>query len=147
MRIGMIGIVGSCVLAVAACGSTGGKLPTEAAQASPVTLSVYINNSRVSVAPASTGAGPVIFVVANQANASEALAIVRAGQSTPIAKTAPINPQGTTQVTVNFQPGDYTIATAQHGTDAQLSQGSPIRSASIHIGRARNKSANALLGP
>jgi hypothetical protein len=143
----MIGIVGSCVVAVAACGSTGGKLPTEASQASPVNLSVYVNNSHISVSPASTGAGPVVFIVTNQASQSEALAIVRSGQSSPIAKTAPINPQGTTQVSVNFQPGDYTLATAQHATDAQLSQGSPIRSASIHIGQARNKSANALLGP
>ena len=38
----------------------------------------------------------------------------------PIASTAPINPQGTTQVSVNFRPGDYPIATQRHGPMHQL---------------------------
>jgi hypothetical protein len=100
------------------------------------------------VSPSSVGAGPVVFIVTNQASNAEGLAISRSGQSQPLASTAPINPQGTTQVSVNFRPGEYTIATTPHGsTDASLSQPSSIRPAAIHIGRERQNSSGALLQP
>ncbi|MGA9858477.1 MAG: hypothetical protein WBQ18_11490 [Solirubrobacteraceae bacterium] len=147
MRIRTIGQLTATALLVSACGTAGGKSPTALRPATPINLTVYVNDSRVSVSPASVGAGPVVFIVTNQASHAEALAISRAGGS-QLASTAPINPQGTTQVMVNFKPGDYTIATAPHGTtDAQLSQPSPIQSASIHIGRHRSSSSNQLLQP
>jgi hypothetical protein len=146
MRNRIIGILGACAV-VAGCGSAGGTAPTQARPPSPVNLTVYVNDSRVSVSPSRVGAGPVVFIVTNQATKSEGLAISRTGQSSPIASTAPINPQGTTQVSVNFSPGDYTIATQRHGTDAQLSQQPTIRSASIHIGRERPNGSNQLLQP
>jgi hypothetical protein len=146
MRIRIIGIVGACAV-VAGCGSAGGTAPTQPRPPSPVNLTVYVNDSKVSVSPSNVGAGPVVFIVTNQATKSEQLAISRTGHSSPIASTAPINPQGTTQVSVNFRPGDYTIATQRRGTDAQLSEQSTIRSASIHIGRERPNGSNELLQP
>ena len=147
MRIRTIGQVTVTAVAVAACGTAGGKAPTALRPATPVNLTVYVSDSRVSVSPASVGAGPVVFVVTNQASHAEALAITGSGGS-QLASTAPINPQGTTQVTVNFKPGEYTIQTARGGaTDAQLTESSPIRPASIHIGRARGSSSNQLLQP
>jgi hypothetical protein len=107
-----------------------------------------VNDSHISVSPSRVGAGPVVFIVTNQASRSEGLAISRSGNNSgPIASTAPINPQATTQVSVDVEPGDYTIATARHGTDAQLSKQSAIRSASIHIGRERQNGNNELLQP
>ena len=148
MHIPRIGIVGALALILSACGSVGGKLPTVVRPPSPVNLTVYVNDARVSVSPSSVGAGPVVFIVTNQASKAEALAISRAGETQPVASTAPINPQGTTQVAVDFKPGDYTISTAAHGaTDAQLTQTSPIRSAEIHIGHERANSSNELLQP
>jgi hypothetical protein len=148
MRIRMSGIVGALALAISACGSVGGKSPTEAQAPSPVNLTVYVNNSRVSVSPSSLGAGPVVFIVTNQSSQAEALAISRSGQSHPLASTAPINPQGTTQLSVNFGPGHYMIGTATRGsTDAALSQPAPIRPAAIHIGSPRRDSSGALLAP
>jgi hypothetical protein len=148
MRIRTIGLLGASILAISGCGAAGGTSPIAARPATPINLSVYVNDSRVSVSPMSVGAGPVVFVVTNQASHAEALAISASGQSTPLASTAPINPQGTTQVSVNFKPGDYTIATASHGqTDADLSRPSPIQPASIHIGRARQSSDGDLLQP
>jgi hypothetical protein len=148
MRIRMIAIVGASTLAVTACGSVGGKSAVALRPPTPINLTVYVDDARVSVSPSSVGAGPVVFIVTNQASKAEALAISRSGQSQPLASTAPINPQGTTQVAVNFRPGDYTIATTPHGaTDAQLTQTSAIRSASIHIGHERTSSSNQLLQP
>ncbi len=148
MRISRIGIIGACVVGVSGCGSVGGSSPSAARPPAPINLTVYVNDARVSVSPESFGAGPVVFVVTNQASRAEALAISRAGESQPLASTAPINPQGTTQVAVDFRPGEYTIATASHGpTDAQLSQASSVRSARIHIGHERASSSRQLLQP
>jgi hypothetical protein len=148
MRIRMVGIVALTALGVSACGSTGGKSPDQGRPPTPVNLSVYVNDSKVSVSPSVTGAGPVVFVVTNQASQSESLAISKSGQSHPIASTAPINPEGTTQVAVNFRPGTYTIATAQRGsTDAALATPSSIHAASIHIGQERPSSSNDVLQP
>lgn len=148
MRFRMIGTVGISALAVCGCGSIGGKAATAARTPTPVNLTVYVNDSRVSVSPASVGAGPVVFIVTNQASSAEALSISRAGRAGTLATTAPINPQGTTQVAVDFRPGDYTIGTTpQGGTDASLSAAPPIRPAAIHIGHARPSSSNQLLQP
>ena len=147
MRIRTIGIAGACALVITACGSTGGKSPTQPGTPSPINLSVSVNDSRISVSPRFVGAGPVVFTFVNQSSRAEALAISRTGTGSPLARTAPINPQGTTQVSVYFRPGVYTIATARHGTDAQLSQASPIRATFIRIGRERANSNNDLLSP
>jgi hypothetical protein len=143
----MIAIVGTCAVGISACGTSGGRLPTRPRSPTPIALSVYVNDSRISVSPSSVGAGPVVFTVTNQARTAEALAISRSGRTTAIARTAPINPDGTTQVSVNFRPGLYTIATARAGTDAQLSRQASIRSARIRIGRERPSSSNQLLQP
>ena len=103
MRIRIIGIVGACAV-VAGCGSAGGTAPTQPRPPSPVNLTVYVNDSKVSVSPSKVGAGPVVFIVTNQASKSEQLAISRAGHTSQIASTAPINPQGTTQVAVVTSP-------------------------------------------
>jgi hypothetical protein len=149
MRIRAIVTVGASALAVTACGSTGGKAASRAGEPTPINLTVYVNDSRISVSPEAVGAGPVIFIVTNQASRSEALAITRGpARSHPLASTAPINPQGTTQVSVTFEPGEYTISTAAKGrTDAQLSHPSSIAPASLHIGRKRASSSNSLLAP
>jgi hypothetical protein len=144
----MIAAVGASALALSACGSVGGKAASSVRPPTPVNLTVYVNDSRVSVSPESVGAGPVVFIVTNQARTAQALAISRLGQSHPVATTAPINPQGTTEVSVNFRPGDYTVGIAQSGgTDASLTEQSSIHSASIHIGKPRANSSSALMQP
>jgi hypothetical protein len=146
MRIRTIGQVAIIALVVSACGSAGGTSASLARPPNPVNLTVYVNDSRVSVSPRTVGAGPITFIVTNQATHAEALAISMGGST--LASTAPINPQGTTQVSVDFKPGEYTITTGHQGdNDAQLSKQSSIRPASIHIGRERASSSNSVLQP
>lgn len=131
-------------LAVSACGSSSPAATTPRPPA-PVNLTVFIDNSRVSVSPTIVGAGPVEFIITNQASKAESLAILPAGASAgqPLASTAPINPQATAQITVNFSsPGKYSVAT---GGGSGSSSG--IRAASIHIGAKRASSDNELLQP
>ncbi len=146
MRIRTIGQLALGALVLSSCGSAGGESASLARPPNPVNLTVFVNDSRVSVSPHTVGAGPITFIVTNQASRAESLAISRGGST--LASTAPINPQGTTQVSVDFKPGRYTISTGPHGrNDAQLSKQSSIRPASIHIGRKRASSGNELLQP
>ncbi len=137
-------ILAGSVLAVSACGSTASGVTTPRPPA-PVNMTVYIDNSRVSVSPPSVGAGPVAFVITNQASQAESLSILRDGSSAgqSLADTGPINPQGTSQVTVDFSsPGTYSVATG--GGDPGSAA---IRAAQIHIGSKRSSSDNQLLQP
>jgi hypothetical protein len=138
------------LLAVSGCGS-GGSFANKPRPATPVNLTVYINNSMVSVSPASVGAGEVVFIVTNQATRAESLTIHPANDSSQsLARTGPINPQSTDQVAVDLShPGNYTVATssAGGGSDAALAAQRSIQSASLHVGPARARSNNQLLQP
>jgi hypothetical protein len=125
-------------LAVSACGATSQGATTPRPPA-PVNLTVYIDNSRVSASPTFVGAGPVAFIITNQASQAESLAVQRAGNAgQPLANTGPINPLATAEVTVNFtSPGRYALST----------DGGSIKAASIHIGKPRPSSDNQVLQP
>jgi hypothetical protein len=148
MRKTMIAVLGTTALSLAACGSSGGTFADKPGPPPPVSLAVYVNDSKISISPTSVGAGPVIFTVTNQGNKAHSLAILSAGGSSPIASTAPINPQGTTQISVDFKPGNYSIAGgAGRGTDAQLASAPPLVPASLHIGKPRSNKPGELITP
>ena len=151
MRKTTSGILATGALVASSCGSSGGTFANQPRQPVPIDLTVYINNSRVSVSPSSVGAGPVIFIITNAANQAERRTILPAGAAAgqPLADTGPINPQATSEVTVNFTPGDYTITTGagSGSTDASLANPSPIQAATLHIGKPRPASNNVLLQP
>ena len=139
-----IGMLAVSALAVSGCGGTS-KGATTPRPPAPINLTVYIDNHRVSVSPASVGAGPVAFIITNQASQAESLAVLPAGSSAgqTLVDTGPINPQATAQVTVSFtSPGTYALSTGGDG-----GSGSAIRAASIHIGPPRASSDNQVLQP
>lgn len=156
MRRATIGILALSALSLAACGG-GAHFSDKARPATPVDLTVYINNSRVLVSPSSVGAGPVIFIVTNQSSRAESLTIQPAGGGSSLASTAPINPQATSQVQVDFcgggrgctaGPGNYTVTTNASGlTDASNATPSSIQPASLSIGPARQNGNSVLLQP
>ena len=76
MRTTTIGILGISSIALAGCGSSK-TFANRPRPPVPVNLTVYINNARVSVSPHAVGAGPIVFIVTNQAARAESLA--RAG--------------------------------------------------------------------
>lgn len=149
MRTRTVVTLAAALFALEGCGS-GGTFANKPRPAVPVNLTVYVNNAQISVSPASTGAGPVVFIVTNQADRAESITINPAGNSSQsLASTGPINPQSTAQVTVDFtRPGDYTVATGRAGgTDANLATQNTVRPATIHIGKTRGSSSNQLLQP
>jgi hypothetical protein len=112
-----------------------------------VNLTVSISNSRILISPASVGAGPVTFVITNQASQAESVTVQSASGGAALATTAPINPQATSEVQVDFKPGSYTLATTAGGTDASAATSRQIQSASLSVGPQRQNSNGALLQP
>jgi hypothetical protein len=141
-------MLGICGLAVAACGG-GSNFANQPRPPVPVNLTVYIDNARVSLSPRSVGAGPIVFIVTNQSDRSESLAVVPRGKTDhALADTGPINPQATAQVTVDFKPGDYTVSTSTNGgTEAARATARPVRGAHLHIGPPRPSASDQLLQP
>jgi hypothetical protein len=114
-------------------------------------MTVYINDRSVSVSPASVGAGPVVFIITNQASNAESLAVTSSDSSTaqPLADTGPISPQATAQLTVNLNsPGKYSVGIAPtSSTEAAAATPTGIQAALIRVGRPRASSNNDLQQP
>lgn len=146
MRTATIWIAAVALLA-AGCGG-GTHFADKPRPPTPVDLTVYVNDARVSVSPNSVGAGPVVFTITNQASRTETITFQPASGGSAVASSAPINPQTTTQVTVNFRPGSYTVATTSSGgSDAAAAAPSAIQPAKLQIGPERQNSNGALLQP
>ena len=150
MSFKRIGIIVLTAVVVAGCGS-GGHFANDPSPPTPINLTVYINNQRVSVSPSSVGAGPVVLIVTNQASTAQSLTVLPAGASAaqPIADTGPINPQATTQVTVNLNtPGSYTVGTSPNAsTEAAAALPTGVRPALLKVGPARPSGSDQLLQP
>src|SRR5579863_2803386 len=104
--------------AVAAAGCGGGAHFADGPrQPTPVNVSVYIDDQRVSVSPSSVSPGPVSITITNQSSTAQAVEVAPAGSSA-ITTTGPISPQATDQVTVNVADGQYSVGIAP-GSSAQ----------------------------
>jgi hypothetical protein len=140
-------VLATSMVLVSGCGS-GRSLGDRPRPPIPIDLTVYINDSHVSLSPDNVGAGEVTLVVTNQASSSQSLQVSGSGGS--LANTGPINPMATAQFSVDLtQPGQYTVSTGGSGgtTDAQLSSPAPIRPATLQVGQPRPAANNQLLTP
>lgn len=132
------------VTAVAICGCGQTKYANRPRPPLPVALTVYINPGGVSVSPASVGAGLANFTVTNQATRAEALSIVPNGASgnTSETHTAPINPQGTAQVSVNLQANMTYTLSASDGSSNR-----PPKVAQVSVTKQRAGSGDQVVIP
>jgi hypothetical protein len=150
MRRTTLGTLAITAVTIAGCGG-GSHFANRARPPAPVNLTVYINDRRVSVSPASVGAGPVVFIITNQASNAESLAVTSAAStnSGPLADTGPISPQATAQLAVDLNsPGQYTVGiTGNSSTEAAAATPTGIQPALIHVGRRRASSNNDLQQP
>src|SRR5947209_1503354 len=146
--LGMLALTTAATLS--ACGG-GTHFANQPRPPAPVNLTVYINDQKVSVSPGSVGAGPVVFVITNQASNAESVSVTSsAGSSShPVADTGPISPQATAQLSVDLKdPGDYTVGIAPNSsTEAAAATPTGIRAALIHVGQPRPSSNNEVAQP
>jgi hypothetical protein len=134
-------------LAVSACGSAGSPAASRPAPPQPIVVSAYVNAVQVRVSPSHLGAGPVLLTVTNQSRHAVALVVVHS--SRVLARTAPINPQGVTQLKVDLAQGDYALSADAAGrrTDAQRTLRWRIAEARLRVGRTRASGGANLLQP
>jgi hypothetical protein len=148
MTLAMLALTAGTTLS--ACGGSK-HFANEPRPPAPVNLTVYINDQRVSVSPGKVGAGPIIFIITNQASSAESLAVTSSGggSSQPLADTGPISPQGTAQLSVDLKsPGDYTVGIApNNSTEAAAATPTGIQPALIHVGQPRASSNNEVAQP
>ena len=112
--------------------------------ATPVNLSVYVNDRQVSVAPASVGAGPVDIQVVNSAATTELVTIRSTGGHEAAASTGPINPGTTASVQADLGTGSYTVSSvAAHSQFGARG----IKPAELHVGKARPNGNNSVMQP
>lgn len=132
------------VLALAGCGG-GAHFANNLRPASPVNVSVYVNDRKVAVSPGSVTVGLVTITIANQSSNAQAIQVAPAGGSRVITSTGPISPQATDQVTVRLSSGDYTVGTAS----GPASSGTPagVAPGSLTVQGRRGNSNGQLLQP
>jgi hypothetical protein len=146
VRIWLAVMLAAGAVELAGCGSSGGTAVSRVGPPSQLGVSVLITNARVVATPKRFGAGPVLVTVTNQASSSRTLQIFR-GRSRRIADTAPLNPQGSTQVSVVVNQGRYRLsAGSRPPTDARPG-GTQTEPLTIFVGRTRRSSDSSLLAP
>ena len=143
MRGATAGMLALFASALAGCGSTA-HFAGNARPPTPVDLTVYVNDARISVSPTSIGAGPVMIISTNQATHAVQLTVRPTTGGNTLASTAPINPQATSSFSVGFHLGDYTLSASPSGNSLGPVT---ISSASLHIKGSRARGKSALLEP
>jgi hypothetical protein len=99
----------------------------------PVQLNGVITSSKVTVSPASVGAGPVKILVSNQTDSSHTL--ILDGPNIAPVRVGPINPLGTAEIQQTLEPGHYTV---KAGSEQAVTK--EIAPARLTIGKARPSS-------
>ena len=139
--------VGLGALALAGCGSAT-HFANTGRPASPLNVSVYVNDQRISVSPGSVTVGLVTITIANQSSNAQAIQISPAGGSSAVSTTGPISPQATDQVTVSLASGDYTIGVSpNNSTQAAAATPTGVAPGSLTVQGRRSNSNSQLLQP
>lgn len=134
-------------LALAGCGG-GTHFANASRPASPVNVSVYVNDQRISVSPGSVTPGLVTITIANQSSNAQAIQIAPPDGSSAVTTTGPISPQATDQVTVQLPSGNYTVGIApDSSTQAATATPSGVVSGSLTVRGHRPSSNSQLLQP
>ncbi len=151
MRIQTTLILAVTAAGVAGCGSAGSSAASRPNPPTPIALSAFVGRQAIHVEPARLGAGPVLLTVADQSPRAIALVLSRHGSRQVIARTAPINPGGVTQVKLDLGSGTYTVAArpvlAAHATLRARADAPAAVTTVLRVGRPRASGGKQVLQP
>jgi hypothetical protein len=123
--------VGACALA--GCGGGGEDYANKPRPATPINVTAAIGDKEISISPKTFGAGPVVFIVANQTGSEQTVTLEtdELGGSRPGIKqsTDPIGPRGTGTLKVDVREGEYAMSVRNGPSPATIVVGKPRRSA------------------
>jgi hypothetical protein len=148
MRIPTIVTLVATSCGLVGCGSAGSPAASRPNPPGPIVLSAFIGHRAVRVSPNRLGAGPVLLTVANESPSAVALTLTRSGAA--LARTAPINPGGVTQVKVELSRGAYTvsaIATAPRSDAARNRALGHTLTTTVRVGAPRAGAGDQVLQP
>jgi hypothetical protein len=127
-------------LVLAGCGDED-DYKNELRPPAPINVTAFVSANRVSVSPATFGAGPIVVIVTNQSNSSQDVTFQTerdgAGSSDVTQSTGPINPGDTGQIKLDVVEGTYQVRTGN----------AEIRPATVAVGPERESAQNELLQP
>jgi hypothetical protein len=125
--------------ALTGCGGDGDDYANNPRPPAPINVTAAITEDGVTVSPEEFGAGPVVFIIANQTDDARAVTLESDTSSGPGIKqtTSPINPDGTATLKVDMKTGDYEVRVDGAGVDA----------AQVTVGEPRESAQNELLQP
>jgi hypothetical protein len=125
---------------LAGCGSAA-DYANEPRPPAPINVTAAVTDRGVTVSPKTFGAGPVVFIIANQTDAEQSVTLEtdELGGSKPgiRQRTSPINPMGTATLKVDMREGTYAVRTSGDG----------IRPANVSVDGRRRSAQNDLLQP
>jgi hypothetical protein len=136
-----LGAMALAVPVAAGCGDSNTHA-NEDRPPSPIVVTASISKNKVSVSPASFGAGPIRLIVTNQTDRSQQITLESAGEpgsrETGIRQeTGPINPRDTASLAATVRQGAYRVHV----------KGNDISAAKLDVGEERESSQQDLMLP
>jgi hypothetical protein len=134
---------GTTVLVAAAlltgCGGGDDDYANNPRPPAPINVTAAITEDGVTVSPEEFGAGPVVFIIANQTDDARQVTLEADTSSGPGIKqtTSPINPDGTASLKVDMKQGAYEMRV----------DGTQVEAAQVTVGESRESAQNELLQP
>ncbi len=137
LRTGLTAVLGAALLT--GCGGGDDDYANKPRPPAPINVTAAITDRGISVSPTEFGAGPVVFIIANQTDEATKVTLESDTSSGPGIKqtTSPINPDGTASLKVDMKTGDYEV---------RVDAGS-IKPASLIVGESRESAQDELLQP
>lgn len=124
---------------LAGCGSDDGDFANEPRPPAPITVAATVTKDAITVSPLKFGGGPVVFIIANQTEASHQITLESDTSGGPGIRqtTSKINPDGTASLKVDMKAGAYDLSVPDE----------TIRPARVTVGPPRESAQNELLQP
>ena len=127
LRTGTTALLAAALLT--GCGGGDDDYANNPRPPAPINVTAAITERAITVSPTKFGAGPVVFIIANQTDDAAKVTLESDTSEGPGIKqtTSPINPDGTATLKVDMKTGAYDVKV----------DGCAIESAALIVGAAR----------